>query len=87
LRAGAYGAITGKDEPRATGEKGQQMTDEKKKLDEERLANRQAGRDDETEVEGHRLASFGTPGAAEAERQSGIRPDDDPEPADGRHAR
>ena len=51
------------------------------------------GPEEVAEVEGHiqrhgpeRLA-FGTEGAAEAERRpNGIRPEDDPDPADGRHA-
>jgi hypothetical protein len=51
-------------------------------------------RDEQPDVEGHLLRhgaeshAFGTEDAAEAERvRSGIRPDDGPEPADGRVAR
>ena len=49
-----------------------------------------AGPEDVPEVEGHmrrqgpERRAFGTEGAADAEREAMIRPEDDPEPADGR---
>jgi hypothetical protein len=52
-----------------------------------------SGPEDVAEVEGHvrrngpESHAFGTEGAAEAERRPhGIRPEDDPDPADGRAA-
>ena len=51
---------------------------------------RMAGPEDVPEVEGHlrrqgpERHAFGTEGAADAERAAMIRPEDDPDPADGK---
>jgi hypothetical protein len=71
-------------------EDGAQVEGHRLKVAPERLSSR----DDQPDVEGHIVRygadshAFGTEDAAEAERvRSGIRPDDGPEPADGRYTR